>query len=59
MNSRIQQKLKEVEESLEIIRSNLPADEEVFKGMGLVKDGIYKRLEFCIQNILDAFSMIS
>ena len=26
--------------------------------LGIVKDGIYKRLEFSIQNLVDIFSMI-
>lgn len=55
---RISQKLQEVEESLEIIKEGLPDEIDEFKLLGLVKDGIYKRLEFCIQNIIDIFSMI-
>lgn len=55
---RINQKLQEVEESLEIIKEGLPDEIDEFKLLGLVKDGIYKRLEFCIQNLIDIFSMI-
>ena len=58
MDKRIEQKLKEIDESLEIIEESLPAEVNEFKALGLVKDGIYKRLEFCIQNVLDIFSMI-
>lgn len=55
---RIQQKLKEIEESLSVIEDGLPPSIEEFKSAGLVKDGIYKRLEFCIQNLIDVFSYV-
>ena len=55
---RINQKLKEIEDSLEMIKEGLPNDVDEFLSLGLVKDGIYKRLEFCIQNVVDIFSMI-
>ncbi|MEK6950858.1 MAG: DUF86 domain-containing protein [Nanoarchaeota archaeon] len=55
---RIIQKLKEIEDNLELIRQSLPADVEEFKALKLLKDGIYKRLEFSIQNLIDIFSMI-
>jgi uncharacterized protein YutE (UPF0331/DUF86 family) len=55
---RIIQKLKEVEDNLELIRQSLPTDVEEFKVLKLLKDGIYKRLEFSIQNLIDIFSMI-
>jgi len=54
----INQKLKEIQDNLELIAEHLPADEEEFAALGLVKDGIYKRLEFSIQNLVDVFSMI-
>lgn len=55
---RVRQKLKEIEESLDIIQEGLPLEARDFKALGLVKDGIYKRLEFCIQNLIDIFSLI-
>lgn len=55
---RIEQKLREIVDSMEIIEEGLPDNEEDFYAAGLVKDGIYKRLEFCIQNFVDIFSMI-
>ncbi len=54
----VNQKLKEIEDNLELIKENLPSTEKAFVGLGLVKDGIYKRLEFSIQNLIDIFSMI-
>ena len=58
MNLRISQKIKEIQDSLQMIEEALPANIEGFNHLGLVKDGIYKRLEFCIQNLIDIFSMI-
>jgi len=55
---RIEQKMREIMDSLAVIEDGLPHSEEEFISAGLVKDGIYKRLEFCIQNITDIFSMI-
>lgn len=54
----VQQKIREIEENLELIQESLPQESEEFRQLGLVKDGIYKRLEFSIQNIVDIFSMI-
>src|SRR3989344_1681202 len=53
---RIFHKLKEIEDSLELIREGIPGSALTFSNLGLVKDGIYKRLEFCIQNLIDIFS---
>jgi len=55
---RVFEKLKEIEENLDIIQENLPHSVEEFKKIGLIKDGIYKKLEYCIENLIDIFSMI-
>ena len=38
---------------------NLPQSFEEFSKLGLVKDGIYKRMEFAIENIIDITSIIN
>ncbi|WP_370520090.1 DUF86 domain-containing protein [Thermococcus sp. LS1] len=43
-------------ESIELIKGAMPDSLEEFKSMGLAKDGIYKRLEFAIQALLDSLS---
>lgn len=58
LKERVFEKLKEIEESLDLIGSNLPESLDEFKKLGLAKDGIYKRLENCIENLIDIFSMI-
>lgn len=55
----IRTKIKEMEESLNLVRENLPEGPEEFSSMGLVKDGIYKNVEFCIQQVIDVCSVIN
>lgn len=57
-NPRISQKIKEIEENLKLIKENLPESLEDFLSLGLVKDGIYKRLEYSVQDLIDIFSLI-
>lgn len=52
-------KIKEIKESLKIVEENLPEDLESFLNLGLIKDGIYKRVEFCIQNVIDICGVIN
>ena len=49
----IQTKIKEMQDSLNIIDENLPDSFKKFSDLGLVKDGIYKKLEFCIESVFD------
>jgi len=46
----IQTKLIEMEESVLLVKKHLPESFEEFFDMGLMKDGIYKRIEACIRN---------
>lgn len=55
----IKTKLKEIEESVRLVEDNFPKNFEEFLKLGLVKDGIYKRVEFSIQNVLDICSTIN
>jgi uncharacterized protein YutE (UPF0331/DUF86 family) len=59
MNERILEKLAEAQDSVHLVRDNLPGSYEEFLSMKrLEKDGIYKNIEFAIQNILDICAMI-
>ncbi|MDD2754581.1 MAG: DUF86 domain-containing protein [Methanothrix sp.] len=40
-------------------RKIFPSSFEEFSHLGLVKDGIYKRMEFAIENIIDISSIIN
>ncbi len=59
MNERILTKLSEAKDSVKVIDDNLPDTYEKFLEMSrLEKDGIYKNIEFAIQNILDICAII-
>jgi len=55
----IRTKIKEIEESLNLVEEHLPSTFEEFSGLGLIKDGIYKRMEFCIENVFDICAIIN
>ena len=55
----IKSKLKIIEENVELVKENLPADVNEFKDLGLVKDGIYKRIETSIQEVMSICSLIN
>jgi uncharacterized protein YutE (UPF0331/DUF86 family) len=55
----IRSKLAEIEDSVILVGENLPSSFEEFSQLGLVKDGIYKRMEFAIENIIDICSIIN
>ncbi|WP_321211141.1 hypothetical protein [Methanothermobacter sp. DP] len=47
----IRTKLREIEESIKSVKENTPTTFKEFSRLGLVKDGIYKRLGFSMENI--------
>lgn len=55
----IQTKIKEIEENLKIIKENLPDSIKEFSKLGLIKDGIYKKIESSIENIIDICAIIN
>ncbi len=55
----IKNKIKEIQESLELIKNNLPDSFDKFQNLGIIKDGIYKRMEFSIENLIDIFYIIN
>ncbi len=55
----IKNKIKEILESLELINDNFPASFDEFQNLGIVKDGIYKRIEYAIENLIDIFYIIN
>lgn len=55
----IRVKLKEIEEAFDVVVENLPSNYKDFLDLGLAKDGIYKKVEFCIQNVLDICAAIN
>lgn len=55
----IKTKLKIIEENTELVNENLPNNIIEFRALGLVKDGIYKRIETSIQEVLSICSIIN
>jgi len=55
----IEDKLSLITDSINEISDNLPSDFEDFKKLGLIKDGIYKKIEFAIENIIDICNIIN
>jgi len=55
----IKHKIKDILDNLDIIKENLPESFEDFKKLGLIKDGIYKKVEFIIENVIDICSIIN
>ena len=55
----IRTKIKEIEESIGLVEEYLPDKFEKFSSMGLMKDGIYKRIEFAIENVFDICAIIN
>ena len=52
-------KMKEIEESVGSVKDEIPEEFERFKKLGLVKDGIYKRIEFAIENVFDICALMN
>ncbi len=55
----IKQKLREIEEAIAVIEENIPERFSEFLGLGLVKDGIYKKTEFAIENLIDVCNILN
>ena len=55
----IRVKLSEMTESIALVRENLPDSVDSFAGMGLLKDGIYKRMEYAIENVFDICAILN
>lgn len=55
----IRTKIKEIEESLKLVEKHLPKKFEEFSDLELIKDGMYKRMEFCIENVFAICAVIN
>jgi uncharacterized protein YutE (UPF0331/DUF86 family) len=52
-------KLQEIVEGVSLVQETLPESAEEFHRLGLVKDGIYKRIEFAIENVFDICAILN
>ena len=55
----IRTKIKEIEESVDSVKNEIPDELDRFKKLGLIKDGIYKRIEFAVENVFDICAVIN
>ena len=57
--SEIEDNLAKIIDAVEIVENNLSSDFDSFSGSGLLKEGIYKKIEFAIESILDICNIIN
>ncbi|MBU0907850.1 MAG: DUF86 domain-containing protein [Nanoarchaeota archaeon] len=55
----IEKHLSDIADSLEIVENNMPSEFGEFKELGLVKDGLYKKIEFVIESIINICNIIN
>ncbi len=58
-SDKIEKKISDILDTLEIIRENLPESAESLGALGLIKDGLYKKVEFAIESLIDICSIIN
>lgn len=52
-------KLQEMTESLDMVKEHLPDSADSFGRLGIVKDGIYKRVEYAVENVFDICAILN
>ena len=52
-------KITEIRECVDLVRENLPDSLEDFLRLGIIKDGIYKRMEFAIEDVFDICAILN
>ncbi|MDD3071789.1 MAG: DUF86 domain-containing protein [Methanoculleus horonobensis] len=52
-------KLQEMTESTDIVKEHLPGSADSFVRLGIVKDGIYKRAEYAIEDVFDICAILN
>jgi uncharacterized protein YutE (UPF0331/DUF86 family) len=52
-------KLEQIQKNIELIQQHLPSSFKAFQELGLLKDGIYKRVEYSAELLLDICAIIN
>jgi len=52
-------KVREISDGVTLVQEHLPPSVQEFRKLGLVKDGIYKRIEFAIEDVFDICAIIN
>ena len=55
----IRVKIREITDGVTLVQDHLPKTLREFRNLGLVKDGIYKRIEFAIEDVFDICAVIN
>ena len=55
----IRNKMTQIIEIMDSIDEYIPVDEETFIDLGIIRDGIYKRIEYAIENVFDICSILN
>ena len=55
----IRVKIQEIREGVRLVQEHLPERVKDFRNLGLIKDGIYKRIEFAIEDVLDICAILN
>ena len=52
-------KIKEIAEGISLVKEHLPPTVQEFRKLGIIKDGIYNRIEFAIEDVFDICAIIN
>lgn len=52
-------KIRDITEGVTLVKEHLPDSEQEFRKLGLVRDGIYKRIEFAIEDVFDICAILN
>lgn len=52
-------KMREIAEGVSLVQEHLPKTAQEFGNLGLVRDGIYKRIEFAVEDVFDICAIIN
>jgi uncharacterized protein YutE (UPF0331/DUF86 family) len=52
-------KLREMTESVDMVKEHLPDSPDLFRQLGIVKDGIYKRIEYAVESVFDVCAILN
>ena len=52
-------KVREIIDGVTLVGEHLPGTVQEFRQLGLVKDGIYKRIEFAIEDVFDICAILN
>ncbi|WP_366515140.1 DUF86 domain-containing protein [Methanoculleus sp.] len=52
-------KLQEMTESVDLVKEHLPDSADSFRQLGIVKDGVYKRIEYAVENVFDICAILN